>query len=1022
MDSILETLKYLSSPFEEGGAGKKFRHTTPNSPGALLSSLIDNCKFVPDQAASSIEYTPNTDSSSTWRFTCLILRVLSKLRLSIEEIESRQSEQEKSIEVLSLQSQIQVQKCIEVVIGFGVLPYLLPGVGIPSKLRHVPNSKIFTLEDEKSRDLEKFHRLAHVTKTVFELSAHPSLHQLIFPKHTTDILGALLQLCKTPLKKPDLGNPLGLSLEEYRQVEEERTKLNAFLEQILEFTPQGTLISALLLLGSAKLRWMSRSCYQIVYRIILSPEKQGLLGISQAVLESMGHSNAWKVSRVVANLLKESIRFPDFDMSSEVRISNLAAQTYKILSALQITPKSRQQLQNEHLSTIGFVCGLTLLSLDESLTKLHLFDKLFHPLLNIEKSLENNLNASITLESLSSTLFFVDQLLSTSPSLEYPMPLHSFPFWPLLFQLYVSCKSYSQKKIQDPAILEELEATLPKFTNALVHLFEVADTINNDPNLNFTTLNFCINLILNSTPSSPTKRYNFEIELCDDYEKSEVTILVQKYQHGDDLLDKLTSDCAFLSANVLKHERLKAFRGKLFTQLMSSSSENPKENPTAMKNNSVLMELDFKEKIQMEKFIRMQLLSELGNDESILEELGSLEDPLEMVRFLELIFKKLILELNSSAEANEDYEFSQSIIFCLTILTALCESKTERSKEGPKKEDNNLEWRDLKTFLPYLKQLRESFHAELISKGIPTMAEELIILIETKGTGTGKKIQVVSRFEKAMENVGSLMLPVKGHGLLELRKLIEDKDEEALKHEKVILDIFLKEVKHEDSYIYLMSIQGLATLGAKFHSIVVPVLVEQYAFENPHSEKVCKGMKAEEKSELRMKIGEALVRIVQKLGNFAAIYRVPLTNVCFSVVRDDDPLVRASALSNLGELCHLLKFTLGVVLTEVWLCVEAVLNLEKHLEVRRAALHLVVLLLRGVEKEYSVSYLLENKEIGRYLRDVRRLLSLLRDTEKDTVATIHCQLALKELDLIVSKIFRPSDKLEYKIRVLDMNN
>ena len=34
-------------------------------------------------------------------------------------------------------------------------------------------------------------------------------------------------------------------------------------------------------------------------------------------------------------------------------------------------------------------------------------------------------------------------------------------------------------------------------------------------------------------------------------------------------------------------------------------------------------------------------------------------------------------------------------------------------------------------------------------------------------------------------------------------------------------------------------------------------------------------------------------------------------------VRDDDPLVRASNVSNLGELCKMLRFSLGSVVNEV---------------------------------------------------------------------------------------------------------
>ena len=99
---------------------------------------------------------------------------------------------------------------------------------------------------------------------------------------------------------------------------------------------------------------------------------------------------------------------------------------------------------------------------------------------------------------------------------------------------------------------------------------------------------------------------------------------------------------------------------------------------------------------------------------------------------------------------------------------------------------------------------------------------------------------------------------------------------------------------------------------------------------------------------------------------------------------------------------------------------EALLQIEKHVEVRRAALHLLVLLLRGVEKDFSAADIVENEEYGRHLRDVRRLITRIHECDGDTVSKIHCQLALQEIEMIVRKLLIPSDRLQYNIRVLEM--
>lgn len=53
------------------------------------------------------------------------------------------------------------------------------------------------------------------------------------------------------------------------------------------------------------------------------------------------------------------------------------------------------------------------------------------------------------------------------------------------------------------------------------------------------------------------------------------------------------------------------------------------------------------------------------------------------------------------------------------------------------------------------------------------------------------------------------------------------------------------------------------------------------------------------------------------LGSMAPKYRDNLLASILSGARDKDPLVRASSLSNLGEICKVVRFSLGNVICEV---------------------------------------------------------------------------------------------------------
>ena len=57
---------------------------------------------------------------------------------------------------------------------------------------------------------------------------------------------------------------------------------------------------------------------------------------------------------------------------------------------------------------------------------------------------------------------------------------------------------------------------------------------------------------------------------------------------------------------------------------------------------------------------------------------------------------------------------------------------------------------------------------------------------------------------------------------------------------------------------------------------------------------------------LQLKIGEALVRVTRECGELLPHYSDSLLAAVLSNARDPHPLVRASALSNLADICQLL--------------------------------------------------------------------------------------------------------------------
>lgn len=122
-------------------------------------------------------------------------------------------------------------------------------------------------------------------------------------------------------------------------------------------------------------------------------------------------------------------------------------------------------------------------------------------------------------------------------------------------------------------------------------------------------------------------------------------------------------------------------------------------------------------------------------------------------------------------------------------------------------------------------------------------------------------------FQQAIDELCDPLVPVRGHGLISLRKLIQKKDPETLEQEQLLCKVFRENLDHDDTYIYLSSVEGLAALADRLHETVVPTLVSEFAnFDLQCAKGQSKGKKVKRSPELRMKIGEVLVKTSRSLG------------------------------------------------------------------------------------------------------------------------------------------------------------
>ena len=117
-----------------------------------------------------------------------------------------------------------------------------------------------------------------------------------------------------------------------------------------------------------------------------------------------------------------------------------------------------------------------------------------------------------------------------------------------------------------------------------------------------------------------------------------------------------------------------------------------------------------------------------------------------------------------------------------------------------------------------------------------------------------------SELQQAFTELCDPLIPVRGHGLLRLTKLVQSKSPEVNEKRDTILNVFLENIDHSDSYLYLASVNGLAAMADRLPRKVVPRLAQEFANFDSEERKVKRSV------ELRLKLGEALVRASRNLG------------------------------------------------------------------------------------------------------------------------------------------------------------
>merc|ERR1712241_1079708 len=175
-------------------------------------------------------------------------------------------------------------------------------------------------------------------------------------------------------------------------------------------------------------------------------------------------------------------------------------------------------------------------------------------------------------------------------------------------------------------------------------------------------------------------------------------------------------------------------------------------------------------------------------------------------------------------------------------------------------------------------------------------------------------------------------------------------DSETIENIEKVRLLFQANLEDSDTYLYLASIRGLVIVARHAPDHVLEVLTREFALAGERKMEKSEEDEEEKEVKIRTKVGEALVQVTRELGEVAPKYKTLLLNSFFSVANDPDSLVRASGLSLLGEICQLLRFSLGNMAAELLNHLAACAR-DQESQVRAAAVMVLTMVLQGLGRD-----------------------------------------------------------------------
>ncbi|XP_074864626.1 transport and Golgi organization protein 6 homolog isoform X2 [Carettochelys insculpta] len=824
-----------------------------------------------------------------------------------------------SPDTLSISQQKTVQSALQFVVTLGLCPYLLPGVGIPLKHRTEFSAVV---QDVVSLDAapSAMRRLYACCTALLQSAQHPSLGNLILTRHLGDLIAGLCQLGFCPTKgKGEQGRP---PVELQGLTEEERTCCREALQSVLDRVYQPLVVWELLVLqGGSKqtLRsprqevqqplaqapaWLRRLCGQLLSERLMRPN--GVQAVVRGIMEGVGTGAAgggsaeaaaadWKkcdmVARILASCPQQSLSLEDYYRGVCPQIldllhiqDKLAAHQFQRVATTAVLTMAREHHQ---LAVKYLLCPmLAPLLLCRDVAEMAVEDLPAGTVLVKEAELSRcvedvfkvyvvgNEPSGALLESLQPALGVIFSLYCfTKQNVSHlRSPCQGILLWVLeksergvalsllegfaglgstvqllhpLCRFQVASGGGATIAVRE-TISDEDEALYQKVSLEQWQMEQLVDllTLCQKSGLTGDFFIWCLKELtrvaaedeagLEASPLSPAS-------LVEVGQKKQLLVLQLVAMLCESVSDTVFTDIAQVVEFVA-----------VTLQRACASLARGSEGTVEAQTLSMSMGL-----VAAVLGGAVQLKS---GDFAILKQLVPLLEELSCIH-PEPVIQELAADLRITICTHG--AFSTQAVGPAAQSTL--GKKTGSSGLGGQTHTNPTERLEAETAGLSLGQPQSNEHSSCTKssvgqRSVPQGENGESTGRKTHPSGSAPAAHTPQRLHELLLAAYEPEIPLRAAALRSLCRLVEQRDPDALKAQEKLLKVFLENLEHEDSFVYLSAIQGVALLSDVDPEQTLPCLLAQYDCAAP-------GAAGPQTAETRMKVGEVLMRVTRALGD-----------------------------------------------------------------------------------------------------------------------------------------------------------